>query len=59
VGAIEDHAGAFTLYDELQAYQADEMAAGRARSLSPQEASPFTSSATYYLQALNVCDPVT
>ena len=27
------------------------------RSLSPQEASPFTSSATYYLQALNVCDP--
>ena len=28
--AIEDHVGAFTLYDELQAYQADEVAAGLA-----------------------------
>ena len=58
-GAIEDHVSAFTLYDELQAYQADEAAAGRAPLFVTSGGQPlyFNSSATYYLQALNVCDP--
>ena len=58
-GAIEDHVGAFTLFDEFQAYQADEVAAGRAPMLVTSGGQPvyFNSSATYYLQAINVCDP--
>jgi uncharacterized protein (TIGR03437 family) len=58
-GAIEDHVGAFTLYDELQAYEADEVAAGRSPLFVTSGGQPvyFNSSATYYLQALNVCDP--
>ena len=58
-GAIEDHVGAFTLYDEFQAYQADEVRAGRSPILVTSGGQPvyFNSSATYFLQAVNVCDP--
>jgi hypothetical protein len=49
----------FTLYDELQAYQADEVAAGLAPLFVTSGGQPVYSSATYYLQTLNVCGLVT